>query len=200
MEIRILNSNDLNLLDNFLTNVYNSGNISASEKSAWGWYRSLLEQNKKDAIFSASISEGSIDTVFCSFAVDVMYNYRSRHVPFWVAGLIRSVKLTSSIPGTKIDSLTSPVSLLYEQHGYKSFYVIRTIPASVNYNNIELYINRVQNKNFLPTRYNAYLDRFIESPERYQEFDIMKHIVPKSVPPNKKIAVFRYDLKYEFCK
>lgn len=196
--MKILNNNDLNLLDNFLANIYESSSISVSEKSAWRWYRSLLEQNKKDVIVSALISNGSIDTVFCSFAVDVMYNYRSRHIPFWVAGLIRSIKFSTNIPDTKIDSLTTPVSLLYEQLGYKSFYIVRVVPVSINFHNIESYINRVQSKNFLSTRYNPYLDRFIDSPETYQEFDIIKHIIPKSIPLNKKIALFRYDLKYEF--
>jgi hypothetical protein len=200
MEIRLLTNKDLNLFDNFLVNIYNSADISVSEKSAWSWYRGLLEQNKKDAVFSALINNGSLDTVFCSFAVDVMYSYRVRHIPFWVAGLVRSVKFSSNTPDIKIDSLTTPVSMVYEQFGYKSFYIVRVVPASVNYNNIELYINRVQNKNFLPLRYKPYLDRFIDSPETYQEFDIIKHIIPKSIPLNKKIALFRYDLKYEFCK
>ena len=200
MEIRLLTNKDLNLFDTFLFNIYNSADISVSEKSAWSWYRGLLEQNKKDAVFSALISNGSLDTVFCSFAVDVMYSYRVRHIPFWVAGLVRSVKFSSNTPDIKIDSLTTPVSIVYEQFGYKSFYVVRVIPASINYNNIESYINRVQNKNFVSARYTPYLDRFIDLPETYQEFDIIKHIIPKSIPLNKKVALFRYDLKYEFCK
>ncbi len=197
MEIRILKSKDLGLFDEFLSNCKE---IQGSEKEAWQWYRNMLEEDRKGVILNALILDNKIITLFCSFAVDVVYNYKSKHFPVWVAGLIRSINISLDIPNVKIDSLAAPVALIYERYGYKSFYVVRAIPKYITYRNIDSYIKRVQNKNFPTDRYNPYLDRFIDSPETYKDFDIITHIIPKSVPAGRKIAIFRYDLKYEFCQ
>ncbi len=200
METRILKSCDVHLLDKFLEESNSLHRIGESEKNAWLWYRTLLNEERKGVILFASIIEGKLDTVFCSFAADVLYNHKYKIIPFWVSGLVRSVNISSKIPGVKIDNLVAPVVLMYEQHGYKTSYAVRDVPINLNYQNIEKYIERVQNKNILSSRYNTYLDRFIDNPNTYYEFDLFKLIIPTSVPPGRKIAIFRYDLKYEFCK
>lgn len=200
MEVRILKSQDIRLLDRFLKITNELYNIEQSEKSAWQWYRENLEKDRRGLVLCAAIDSDGINTISCNFAVDVLYNSNIKQFPYWVAGLTRSIDISNKIPGDKINSLMIPVSQIFENHGYKTFYVVRTIPKTINYHNIVSYINRVQNKNFPAPRCNVFLDRFIEDPATYNDFDLIKRIVPFNIPNHKKVAVFRYELKYEFCK
>lgn len=199
MEIRILKSQDLPLLDNFLQRVYEQYDITPSEKHAWSWYRSILEQDKLGLILSAAIVEGQIQTIACSFVIDLLYGYKTRHFSAWVIGLVRSINITNSIPGVKIDALIIPTTEIFERNGYKTIYIAREVPESLGYHNIVPYIKRVVDKNFKSERYNTFLDRFVEDPENYKRFDLITHIVPKTVSAGKKIAIFRYELMYEYC-
>jgi len=200
MEIRILKSDDLHLLDKFLEESNSLYNINESEQIAWQWYRKNLEQCRKGLILSAAINELGIHSIACGFAVDILYNSMFKKLPYWVAGLVRSIDISFARPDIKIDSLMMPISQIFENSGYKTFYVVRNIPKTINYHNIVSYIEKVQNKNFPTPRYNVFLDRFINNPAAYKDFDLIKHIIPTSVPDHKKVAIFRYDLKYEFCK
>lgn len=200
MEIRILKSQDLPLLDNFLHRIYEKYNIAQSEKNAWAWYRSLLEQNRLGLILCASIVDGEIRTVACNFIIDLLYDYKVKHIPAWAVGLVRSIDIATSIPDVKIDSLVTPAIQVFERNGYKTIYIAREVPKSLGYHNIVPYIERVINKNFKVERYNTFLDRLIEDPENYKEFDVIKHIIPKTVSAGKKIAIFRLELMYEFCE
>jgi hypothetical protein len=200
MEIRILKSQDLQLLDDFLSTLNEEMyDVSQSEKEAWAWYRSILEQNHRGLILCASINEGKILTIACNFVVDLLYNYKTRHFPYWVVGLVRSIDITNNIPNDKIDSLVTPAIRVLEKQGYKTIYIVREVPSSLGYHNIVPYIQRVINKNFKVERYNTFLDRFIEDPTNYKEFDVIRHIIPKKVSAGKKIAIFRLELMYEYC-
>lgn len=198
MEVRFLTSADIELFDNFLARCLKLDTLSQSEKDAWEWYRSLLEQDKKGFFLNALIIDGQIDFAACFFAIDVLYNVKKRRFPFWVCGLMRTVTFSNNPPVDKINLLTNPVSDIFERNGYKTFYIIRNVPNRIGYHNIEEYIKRVQNKTYQNLKYNVLLDRFVEDPLDDNQFDMIKNIVPKSIPRGKKIAVFRYELKYEF--
>lgn len=189
---KFLQKKDLEIFSDFVENLKNK---TEQEIHAWNFFIESIENSKPEIIVSAEIKDEKIVSAIGCYSFPGIWNRPSKFIPFWVAGITRSIDPYTSV-GKRIDQIVSPACLYFENLGYNSFYTSRLLPSRIDYANCENYIQKYGDR-INTARYDGRVELLESDISAYKNLSqFYKVFAHKHWPEHKKLAILRYDLKY----
>lgn len=182
-------------LENFSNFVEKLEDKKTQEIHAWKFFINSIKNDRPEIIVSVEIKDTEIISAVGCYSFPGIWGRPSKVVPFWVAGITRSIDSYTSV-GKRIDQIMTPACTHFENLGYNSFYTSRLLPSRIDYTNCENYLKRYGHR-INSVRYDSRIELLESNVSAYNNLsNFYKVFAHNSWPSHKKLAILRYDLKY----
>ena len=197
--IKLLEPTDHQLLKDFIQEIKDTDlRIQESTKTALDWYLNKLIQTNSGCYIFVELQNDKIAKAHFTMTMACIFNSTANVYPFWISGYVYALKHDTT-PASGFSELYSTVIAHYESMNYTTFFNVVNIPKNYTNTQIGKFLTSTYEKIVgKAVRYDYLIEAVIDDPSTYDEFLLFKRIIPKQIPPNKKVLITRMDLKNEF--
>ena len=194
-EYRGLTSADICAFDIFLGQINNTVHGS----NTWKFAKKHLLLNSPEVIIVGEFINGLLVSIILCYSVDSLWETGSKLLYYWVAGVYHSITntLTPALLKQRSEAMMSIAVAHFETLGFNSFFVGRQVSSRLSYSNCESYLIKQNNAAMSIDRYDGHVEAIYDSSTDFDKLRVLHRVLSfSSCPPNKKIAIIKYSLKY----